>query len=961
MKTYFFVYFGAMLLAWLLTPLIVRLAKRFQLLDKPSARKVHATPTPRLGGVALLISTLAMIIPVLLLPNLVGATLRDLHGRVGVVLGASIVVFLVGLLDDIWGIKSPVKLLVIGAAAAAVCGTGATINSIDLGTRLHFEFGMLAWPMTLMWIVGVTVSVNFIDGLDGLAAGISAIACGVIAAVAMSYGQMVTAVLAMSLLGSLSGFLFHNRHPATIFMGDCGSMTIGFLIASSSVLCASTAQSFLGVLLPAIALAIPILDAIFTMIRRGILQRRPLFAAERGHIHHRLLDLGMRHRHVVYVLCGITFCTTSLAVFLFLAHARNVFLIASVLMLPLFLFRLAGMARLRKTLSALKKNYFRNRATNDCKDVFAEMALKLRGAKSFAEWWDGVCAAAHGMGLARLSIPLSKRDGSTQVLMWSLPNCDLSADEVIVSALPIQQRRAGTFTKCEIAVSARESLEMAGQRCMLFSRLLDEHSLANLPFSLRRVRGLAEDSAPGLQNIPQEPISELIKSLQKRKTRSAKSPATEAISHQEITSKSSRKIAVVHDFLYTYAGAERVLEQILEEYPEADVFSLFDFLPPEQRGFLKGRKVTTSFIQKMPLARTKHRAYLPFMPFAIEQLDVSEYDIVISSSYLAAKGVLTRADQLHVCYCHTPVRFAWDLQKQYLAASGLVSGVKSLLARVILHYIRSWDTHSANRVDRFITNSHYVADRIGKIYRRESTVVYPPVDVEGYQLHTEKDDFYLTVSRLVPYKKIDLIVETFTRMKDRRLIVIGDGPDMEKIRAKAGPNVTLLGFQPAEHVREYMQRAKAFVFAAEEDFGIVPVEAQACGTPVIAYARGGVTESVIDGRTGAFFRRQTVESVEAAILEFEANEVGWNPKVIRNNAERFSAERFRREFREIVERDWLSFIKRHSLPAARSQEVSTKFGLTAPVFVDAPLRPTSGDAQDLPTPQGQSQALGSGV
>jgi UDP-N-acetylmuramyl pentapeptide phosphotransferase/UDP-N-acetylglucosamine-1-phosphate transferase/glycosyltransferase involved in cell wall biosynthesis len=946
-KTYFVVYFGAMLLAWLLTPLVIRLARRFQLLDKPSARKVHSTPTPRLGGVAILLSTLAMIIPVLLLPNIVGALFRDLHGRIAVVLGASIVVFLVGLLDDIWGIKSPVKLLVIAAAAAAVCGIGGTINSIQLGTHLHVQLGMLAWPMTLMWIVGVTVSVNFIDGLDGLAAGISAIACGVIAAVAMSYGQMITAVLAMSLLGSLSGFLFHNRHPATIFMGDCGSMTIGFLIACSSVLCASTAQSFLGVLLPAIALAIPILDAIFTMIRRGILQRRPLFAAERGHIHHRLMDLGLRHRHVVYVLCGITFFTSSLAVFFFLAQARNVFLIASVLMLPLCLFRLAGMARLRKTITALRSNYSRNRATNDCKDVFAEMALKLRAATTFTQWWDSVCAAAHGMGLARVSIPLAKRDGSTQVLMWSRPNCDLSSDDVIVSAMPIQQRRAGMVTKCEIAVSARESLEMAGQRCMLFSRLLDEHSLANLPFSLRRVRGLAEDM-PGMQNIPQEPISELIKSLQKRKSRSVKSPASDAVIRSEVTSNTSRKIAVVHDFLYTYAGAERVLEQILEEYPEADVFSLFDFLPPEQRGFLKGRKVTTSFIQKMPLARKKHRAYLPLMPLAIEQLDVSAYDIVISSSYLAAKGVLTRADQLHVCYCHTPVRFAWDLQKQYLAESGLISGLKSILARVILHYIRSWDTHSSNRVDRFITNSHYVADRIGKVYRRESTVVYPPVDVESYQLHTEKDDFYLTVSRLVPYKKIDLIVETFTKMKDRRLIVIGDGPDMEKIRAKAGPNVTLLGFQPAEHVREYMQRAKAFVFAAEEDFGIVPVEAQACGTPVIAYARGGVTESVIDGRTGAFFRRQTVESVEAAILEFEANEVGWNPLVIRNNAERFSAERFRREFREVVERDWLSFTKRRGTLGIRSDDAMSRFGLSAPVFVDV-ASPVTTDRNQVPS------------
>lgn len=389
-------------------------------------------------------------------------------------------------------------------------------------------------------------------------------------------------------------------------------------------------------------------------------------------------------------------------------------------------------------------------------------------------------------------------------------------------------------------------------------------------------------------------------------------------------SQGLRRIAVIHDFLYCYAGAERVLEQILNVYPDADLFSLFDFLPASQRGFIQGKKVHCSFIQRMPLARTKHRSYLPLMPLAIEQLDVSAYDVVISSSYVAAKGVITRPDQLHICYCHTPVRFAWDLQHQYLAETGLKHGLRSLLARMILHYIRSWDAQSANGVDVFATNSHFVSRRVEKIYRRHATPIYPPVDVDKFTLRAQKEDFYLTASRLVPYKRIDLIVDAFNRLPGRRLFVIGDGPEMKKIKARAGANVTLLGYQSFEVLRDYMQRARAFVFAAEEDFGIVPVEAQACGTPVIAFGRGGVTETVIPGRTGVLFPEQTAQSLVEAVREFEA-EPDWDPRLIRHNAQRFSAEHFRAQFESLVEREWADFRanKRRSrlpAPAARAPQ-----------------------------------------
>lgn len=369
-------------------------------------------------------------------------------------------------------------------------------------------------------------------------------------------------------------------------------------------------------------------------------------------------------------------------------------------------------------------------------------------------------------------------------------------------------------------------------------------------------------------------------------------------------------VAIVHDFLYCYSGAERVLEQIIKVFPQADLFALFDFLPPERRGFLQGKSVKTTFIQRMPFARRNHRVYLPLIPLAIEQLDVSAYDIVISSSYLAAKGVLIRPDQLHICYCHTPVRYAWDLQHVYLRQSGLATGIRSFLIRALMHYIRNWDVRSANGVDCFVANSDFVARRIEKVYRRPSTTIYPPVDVGSFALRSGKSNFYITASRMVPYKKVDLIVRAFAQMPDRRLIVVGDGPDYRKACAHATPNVEFLGFQPMESLVDYMRRAKAFVFAAEEDFGIVAVEAMACGTPVIAYGRGGALESVADGRSGILFAEQTVDSIVDALRRFESRGVAWDAGAISEAAQRFCPRRFRDEFSAFVDKEWGTFCTR---------------------------------------------------
>lgn len=358
------------------------------------------------------------------------------------------------------------------------------------------------------------------------------------------------------------------------------------------------------------------------------------------------------------------------------------------------------------------------------------------------------------------------------------------------------------------------------------------------------------------------------------------------------------KVAVVHDWLVTYAGAERVLEQILTIYPQADLFALCDFLPDHERAFIGGRKVSTTFIQRLPFARRRYRSYLPLMPLAIEQLDLSGYDLVISSSHAVAKGVLTGPDQIHVSYVHTPIRYAWDMQHQYLRESNLDRGIKAWLARWFLHKMRLWDIRTSPGVDHFVSNSKFIARRIKKVYGRTAKVIYPPVDCDRFQMVKEKEDFYLTASRLVPYKRVDLIVESFNQMPDCRLVVIGDGPDYAKIKALAGKNVEVLGYQSDERLRELMGKARAFVFAAEEDFGITPVEAQACGTPVIAFGKGGSLETVrASGSepTGVFFEEQSAASVKSAVLSFETKRHSFSAESCRAHAEKFSAKRFREE------------------------------------------------------------------
>ncbi len=364
------------------------------------------------------------------------------------------------------------------------------------------------------------------------------------------------------------------------------------------------------------------------------------------------------------------------------------------------------------------------------------------------------------------------------------------------------------------------------------------------------------------------------------------------------------RVAVIHDWLYVLGGAERVLRSILRCYPQADLFTLFDVLPPESRAWIGYEQSQTSFLARMPGIARKHRLYLPLMPIAIEQFDLSGYDLVISSSYAVAKGVLTGPDQVHVAYVHSPMRYAWDLQHQYLREGNLTGGIKGLLARSLLHRMRLWDSRTAHGVDCYIANSAFIGRRIHKAYGRTAEVIHPPVDVPAALPAHPKERHFLVASRLVAYKNVRAVVEAFRLLPDLHLVVAGDGPERERLQALAGPNVTFAGFVSDQELRHLMGTARAFVFAAEEDFGIIPVEAQGEGTPVLALGRGGVRETVVTegpGRTGMFFDTPEPAAIAECVQRFVEQEGSLRPEDCHAQARRFAAPLFEAAFRSTVD------------------------------------------------------------
>jgi len=361
-------------------------------------------------------------------------------------------------------------------------------------------------------------------------------------------------------------------------------------------------------------------------------------------------------------------------------------------------------------------------------------------------------------------------------------------------------------------------------------------------------------------------------------------------------------IVVLHDWLDKFAGAEKVLEQILKIYPKVDLFTIVDHMEKKDRKFLKDIKIKKSFIQYLPFSKKLFRYYFFLFPFAVRFFNLNKYNVIISSSHSFIKNIKKRKDQLHICYCHTPMRYAHVMMKQYIENYGFKNFFIRNSLKIALTLIGKWDIVCSKNVDFFVANSNFIKRRIKKYYKKDSVVIAPPVDTNKFAFKKYKRDFYLTASRLVPYKKIDLVIKTFNNLPNKTLYVIGSGPQIDNYVKLAKPNVKILGWTSDNDLVKYMQNAKAFIFAPLEDFGIIPVEAQSCGTPVIAFGKGGVMDTIIDypknKATGIFFKKQNISLLNKSILKFEKNYKKFNPSFCRNNSKKFSEEKFFKKFKE---------------------------------------------------------------
>ena len=464
-----------------LTPLVARLARARKLVDHTDARKVHSGDIPRIGGVAIIGAMVAIMIAVITVDSGVGRSFDAIRGRIIAMLAAAGFVASVGLIDDVRGVRASLKLLAQVAAAVALCAFGVRIRALAVGSLFTLELGWLSWPVTVFWIVGITNAVNLIDGLDGLAAGICAATCAVIAVFALYTGQPVMAVLMLALLGSLVGFLYFNFNPAKIFMGDCGTYFLGFILATSSILCATKASTIVGLALPSLALGVPIFDTFFSILRR-FLERRSIFGPDRGHIHHRLIDMGLRQRHVVLLLYGVTLVATVLGMFMMIARDLAVVLVfACVVLLVVLVFRIVGSVSLRETIASIQRNLAIARVAHAQKREFENAELRLRQAGSFDDWWQAVCAAAGEIQFVSLSLSLTNRDGTSRELVWRRPAPEPASHAVVAATVPVRHRRPGPPLEALISAPVNGSLESAGHQVALFGRLLDQYSIADLP------------------------------------------------------------------------------------------------------------------------------------------------------------------------------------------------------------------------------------------------------------------------------------------------------------------------------------------------------------------------------------------------------------------------------------------------------------------------------------------------
>jgi UDP-GlcNAc:undecaprenyl-phosphate GlcNAc-1-phosphate transferase len=477
MRTYLCVYFGSLLLALATTPVVIRLARRAGVVDYPGVRSVHRKPIPRIGGLAIFVSSLSLILSVLYLRNDIGAAFRDIRLQVVTLLGAATFIFLVGLADDLRRLPAHFKFLAELFAAGALCTAGVRINDISITEGLVVSLGWLGGPLTLLWVVGITNAVNLSDGLDGLAAGVSAIACGVIAVLAIHSGGVIMAVFALALVGSLSGFLVFNFNPAKVFMGDCGSLFLGFTIAASSVMCMTKSSAVIGLALPALALGIPIFDTLFSMLRR-FLERRSLFAPDRSHFHHRLLDLGLHQRHAVMMIYLLTLLSVGLGLFMMVSRDLSALVVfGSILVLLLVLFRLVGAVRLGETLTRLQERYRFSQRQRVQRTAFEHVQLRIRQARNATQWWQTICEAAGRMDFAWIALRTTGGDGRVQTERWQSAAAETERPRILRMTIPFGEGQAGTKREFEIAICVDGSLEDACRRASLFSRLIDARGI----------------------------------------------------------------------------------------------------------------------------------------------------------------------------------------------------------------------------------------------------------------------------------------------------------------------------------------------------------------------------------------------------------------------------------------------------------------------------------------------------
>ncbi len=500
MNTYLFTYLCSALLAFVTTPIVIYVACTLKIYDNPDVRKVHASAIPRIGGLAIFFSATGLVITALFLDNTIGEAFRGAQTRIVALLAASTFIFIVGFIDDLFGIRGRYKLLAQIAAAAAMCLAGVRIDLLGVANLFVLHLGWFSFPITIFWIVAITNAVNLIDGLDGLAAGISAVVCAVIAVFAFDIGQPLMVVLMLALLGSLSGFLFFNFNPARIFMGDCGSMFLGFVLASASVLCATKSRAIVALALPSLALGLPIFDTIFSMIRR-YLNRRGIMSPDRGHLYHILLDMGLHQRQVVIIMYLLTAMAAGMGMFMMLTrNVAGVAIFFSVLILLILVFRFVGAVRLRDILAGLKRKNSISRSERQEIETFEKTELHFQQARTFDQWWQAVCLATDVMGFVSSSLPLTKRDGTKQILTWEKYDKSKEIDNIVKMTLPIRDRRVGSPLRLEVNVCSNGSLESAGRRATLFARLIEEHGITRLTDKTSLFNNGSEENLVGLSS-----------------------------------------------------------------------------------------------------------------------------------------------------------------------------------------------------------------------------------------------------------------------------------------------------------------------------------------------------------------------------------------------------------------------------------------------------------------------------